>query len=79
MVLNGEQSTASGLGTFDQQVFVDRLQSEGVDHANVDTFLGQCIGGDNSLVKSDTGTHHCHLVTVTRADNLDKTVTTGSL
>ena len=70
MIFNSEDLSSSGLGTFDEKFLVDGFQREGIHHSDVDAFLGQGISSNAGLLKGDTRSHHCHFVSVTRADNL---------
>lgn len=72
MVLDGKQLPSSGFGALDQKVFVNRLQSERVNHADVDAFLGEHVSSSDGLQEGDTRTHHSHFVAVTGADNLGR-------
>ena len=64
VVLYSDHAATGLLSTLHQQVLVNWLEGEGVNHADVDTLFLQVLVGQESLMKSYTCTHHCHLVTV---------------
>ena len=64
MVLYGDDTTASCLGTAHQQFLINGLESEGVNDANVDVLGLQLFVGFDGLVEGDTYTNHGHLVAV---------------
>ena len=64
VVLHSDHAATGLLRTLHQQVLVNWLEGEGVNHADVDTLLLQVLIGRESLMKSYTCTHHCHLIAV---------------
>ena len=70
VIFTSDNQSTGSLGRLDQQALVDGLESEGVDDTNIGALLLECLIGGQSLVQSDTSTHHGHLVTVRLAHDL---------
>lgn len=55
-----------------EEVFVNGLESEGVNHTDIDPLLLQLLVGFESLKECHSGTNYCDLIFVRTADNLNK-------
>ncbi len=64
MVLNSDDTSPGGLGTTQQQILVNGLESERVHHTDVDSLTLQSVVGSDSLLEGHSGTDNSHFVIV---------------
>lgn len=72
MVLHCHHIPTSSLGTGDEKVLVDWLESEGIDHPDIDALVLQGLVGLHGLLESHSSTHDGHLVSSRLPYNLEK-------